>query len=92
MTEHSINSFRRFLLYRMEDECRVSGIGTVAEGVQFSSGRCVITWLTRTPSVAVYENISEVEIVHGHGGKTEVRWIDPQENDPDSDPALTTSA
>ncbi len=72
-------TFRRFILNRMEDECRVSGTGLVAEGVQFSSGKCVITWLTRTPSVAVYENISDVEAVHGHGGKTEITWVDPDE-------------
>ncbi len=80
MMEHNSKTFRRFLLYRIEDDCKVSGTGTVAEGVQFTSGRCVIFWLTDTPSVAVYHDIIDVEKVHGHGGKTIIRWIDTQDS------------
>ena len=76
MTEHDPRIFRRFVLNRKEDECRVSGTGLVAEGVQFSSGRCVIAWLTGTPSIDVYESVADVEKVHGHGGKTVIEWID----------------
>jgi hypothetical protein len=76
MKKKSPRPFRKFVLYRREDECHVSGTGTVAEGIQFSSGRCVIAWLTETPSVSLYERIEDVEAVHGHGGKTVVRWID----------------
>lgn len=76
MTAHNPQSFRKFILSRSEDECNVSGTGIVAEGVQFSSGRCVISWVTATPSVAIYETIGDVEIVHGHGGKTVIKWID----------------
>ncbi len=76
-TGHRQNSFRRFLLFRTEDECRVSGTGIVAEGIQFSSGQCVIDWLTETPSVGIYSNLSDLLAVHGHGGKTVVKWIDP---------------
>jgi hypothetical protein len=68
--------FRRFILSRHEDACGVSGTGLVAEGIEFSSGRCVICWLTLTPSIAVYENIADVEKVHGHGGKTVIKWLD----------------
>ncbi len=75
-TGHSRSSFRRFLLFRKEDECRVSGTGIEAEGVQFSSGQCVIDWLTETPSVGIYKNLSDVLAVHGHGGKTVVKWVD----------------
>jgi hypothetical protein len=76
MTEHDTRHFRRFILHRSEDECNVSGTGTVAEGIRFSSGRCVIAWLTSTPSIGIYENISDLEKVHGHKGKTVVKWID----------------
>ncbi len=79
MSQYQSKRFRRFILNRHEDECSVSGTGLVAEGVQFSSGRCVITWLTRTPSVGVYETIADVEAVHGHKGKTRVEWIDGEE-------------
>ncbi len=77
MILHDLNVLKRFVLFRNEDECRVSGTGLVAEGAQFSSGQCVITWLTSTPSIAIYQSISDVEAVHGHGGKTAVKWIDP---------------
>ncbi len=73
---HQREFFRRFVLYRHEDECHVSGTGLVAEGIQFSSGRCVIAWLTDTPSIDVYDSIADIEKVHGHGGKTVVKWVD----------------
>ncbi len=76
MTEHDLKHFRRFLLHRSEDACNVSGTGIVAEGIRFSSGRCVIVWLTVTPSVGIYESIDDVVTVHGHGGKTIVKWVD----------------
>ena len=48
----------------------------VAEGVVFSDGTCVLRWLTRTGSVAVYLNGADMEKVHGHDGKTRVVWDD----------------
>lgn len=69
---------RRFKLNRLEDETGVSGIGYVAEGVQFTDGTCVLRWLTRTSSVAVYLKVADVEEVHGHGGKTVLEWVDPE--------------
>ncbi len=68
--------FRKFFLNRTADVCGVSGTGNVAEGVQFSSGKCVIAWISETPSVEVYDNIDEVLRIHGHEGKTIVNWID----------------
>ena len=65
---------KRFHLHRSVDESGVSGIGLVAEGVCFSNGRCVISWLTRTSSIAVYDNIDDVETIHGHNGQTYVVW------------------
>lgn len=70
---------RRFVLDRKEDETGISGIGIVAEGVQFTSGRCALTWLTPYSSVAVYDSIEDVESVHGHKGKTVIVWIDEQD-------------
>ena len=67
---------KRFNLVRDEDESGVSGTGIVAQGVEFDSGRCALTWLTHLTSVAVYDNISTVEKVHGHGGKTRVEFLD----------------
>jgi hypothetical protein len=63
-----------FYLDRIEDEGGVSGVGRVAEGVEFSNGWCALCWLTKHKSVAFYENIGEVEAIHGHGGKTRIWW------------------
>ncbi len=68
--------FRRFILCREEDVSGVSGTGKVAEGIQFSSNKCVISWISATPSIEVYDSIDEIKRIHGHNGKTDVRWID----------------
>ena len=67
---------RRFELIRCEDESGVSGTGKVAEGVQFSSGKSVINWLSKIPSLEVYDHIDEVLEIHGHGDKSRLRWLD----------------
>lgn len=70
---------RTFMLHRTEDESGVSGIGLVAEGVEFTGGKCVLSWLTEHTSVAVYDDINILEAIHGHGGKTEIQWTDMDE-------------
>ena len=65
---------RVFELIRHEDETGISGIGVVAEGIEFSNGKCAIAWMTRFSSVAVYDSIRLVEAIHGHDGKTEISW------------------
>lgn len=67
---------RRFKLQRDEDVHGVSGTGDVAEGVVFSNGYAVMTWLTPLTSVAVYHSIDVLEQIHGHEGRTKVVWID----------------
>lgn len=69
---------RRFRLWRHEDVSGVSGVGVVAHGVQWPDGTVAVRWATPElpPSTAVWEGIEAVERVHGHGGKTEVEWID----------------
>ncbi len=64
----------RFLLVREEDETGVSGTGIVAEGVRFTNGQCVISWLTEYTSVAVYPNAEEIIKIHGHDGRTKISW------------------
>jgi hypothetical protein len=61
-----------FHLERDEDETGVSGIGYVAEGIIFSNGKVVLSWLTEATSLAVYENMRHLEAIHGHGGKTRI--------------------
>ncbi len=66
---------KRFQLRRLEDETGVSGIGVVAEGIQFSNGYCVICWLN-TGSTGNYNSMKIIELIHGHSGKTIIEWID----------------
>lgn len=69
---------KRFVLNRLEDESGISGTGIVAEGIQFSTKKCAIGWCSDSEvnSVATYDNIDHVEKIHGHDGKTVIRWID----------------
>ena len=66
---------RIFVLKRGIDESGGSGTGIVAEGVEFSNGKCALTWRTRVRSVAVYDNIKELEAIHGHGGNTRILFV-----------------
>jgi len=66
---------RLFLLVRDEDVSGVSGTGIVAEGVEFSDGTVAMRWLRRPFSVAFYGSIRDVVAVHGHGGRTQVKWL-----------------
>lgn len=64
---------KEFYLYRRNDESGVSGTGRAAHGVVLDDGRCVVVWLSETPSLNIYNSIGDVKSVHGHQGKTEVR-------------------
>lgn len=61
---------------RVEDVHGVSGVGVVAEGVQFTNGFAVLTWLTALTSVATYHSVDVLERIHGHEGRTIVVWDD----------------
>mgnify|MGYP007070612307 CR=1 FL=1 len=65
---------KKFYLYRKEDETGVSGTGIVAEGVIFHNGVCALCWRSDHPSVAIYQSIDEVKFIHGHHGKTVIRY------------------
>lgn len=72
---------RRFQLHRHEDVSGVSGTGVVAQGVEFDDGTVVVRWLLRPgagtrPTTVVHEDIANVEALHGHGGATDIVWID----------------
>lgn len=63
---------QRFWLERAEDVSGTSGTGRVAEGVVFSNGWCALHWLTKYTSVAFYQSVAELEVIHGHGGATTI--------------------
>ncbi len=65
---------RRFLLKRSKDVSGVSGTGIVAQGAQFADGICVMEWLTKISSIAIYKSADELIEIHGHEGSTEIVW------------------
>ncbi|WZB39601.1 hypothetical protein SEA_CURSIVE_115 [Streptomyces phage Cursive] len=67
---------RLFELHRDVDSSGVSGTGVVAQGVQFDSGQCAMTWLTSWNSVAVYPDLETLEAIHGHNGNTRVVFVE----------------
>lgn len=70
---------KRFYLNREVDESGVSGTGIVAVGVVFPSGQVVLHWVskrTSAKSLGIYEDMEDLEEVHGHKGATEVIWYD----------------
>ena len=67
---------RRFVLDRAEDISGSSGVGYVAEGVEFTNGTVAMRWRTDLASTAIYDTIGELEAIHGHDGATQIRWID----------------
>lgn len=69
---------RRFELHRSVDVTGVSGCGVVAEGVAFADGVVVLRWLGPWPTSVVFHDrgIESVQHVHGHGGATQIVWLD----------------
>lgn len=65
---------RVFTLERDVDETGISGVGTVAEGIEFSDGVVCLRWLSEWPSSVVHydRGMASVEAVHGHNGKTRI--------------------
>lgn len=70
-------SLRRFHFERLEDASGVSGTGKVAEGCLFiDTGEVVVHWLGSHGSINIYHSMSDVEYIHGHGGKTKLVFDD----------------
>lgn len=73
----SIRGIRRFVLRRLEDASGISGTGVVAEGAEFSSGWCALTWVAKAYQAYTWlPNIATAVAIHGHGGKTVVEYED----------------
>lgn len=68
---------RRFLLVRHFDPSGVSGTGIVAQGVEFADGAAALRWTGTHPSTATWSSVEHIRVIHGHSGRTVVRWIDP---------------
>jgi len=71
---------RRFHLVRNEDATGVSGTGVVARGLEFPNGYCLMQWIVPpAQSVAIYQNINDLILIHGHNGKTVVEYVGDDE-------------
>lgn len=68
------SSCRTFKLIRQEDETGISGEGIVAEGIEFTTGVCALSWLTAGNSVGIYPNVKQLVNIHGHNGRTIVKF------------------
>ena len=67
---------RRFVLERAEDLTGTSGTGVVAEGVVFSNGHVAYSWISPLATVTTCLSVDVVERLHGHEGRTTVRFLD----------------
>ena len=68
-------ALRVFHLMRDEDVSGVSGVGRVAVGVVFPSGKVVLEWLGLDMTFGIYDKLDHVERIHGHGGKTRIVFV-----------------
>lgn len=70
---------RRFELHRAADTSGVSGLGVVAEGVEFGDGRCEMRWLSPKPhGRGSHDSVQDILDIHGHDGATRLVWLDPE--------------
>lgn len=67
---------RAFELVRNEDVSGVSGVGVIADGIQFHSGLVILHWQPPYESTVVWPSLDLLLGAHGHSGKTVVRWLD----------------
>jgi hypothetical protein len=72
----TIDCPRLFVLQRIVDESGISGTGRVADGVLWTDGTVCMRWRTHTRSVSFYDSLNDVINIHGHNGKTQVKFLD----------------
>lgn len=79
---------RRFQLVRREDVSGMSGTGIVAEGIKFRDGKCAYRWLTAPGTTQIAESPHDIQHIHGHNGRTELRYLDDREHEPGEEKSL----
>jgi hypothetical protein len=74
------SNIRTFQVVRDEDVSGVSGVGVIAEGVLFSSGKVFVNWISMHKIVEMADSVAEWQAVHGHEGRTRIVWDDEAED------------
>ena len=64
-----------FVLEREDDESGISGIGIIVEGIIWSDGTVAYRWLSDVATTTIANSIEDVMILHGHDGKTKIRYL-----------------
>lgn len=75
MATAKASTARLFVLQRTEDVSGTSGVGIVAEGVEFSDGTCVLHWISQLHSIEICSNMHTMDAIHSHSGKTKVVFL-----------------
>ena len=72
-----LDAMKPFEMHRDVDESGVSGTGHVADGVEFDDGRVALRWRTNKDhnATTLFDSMSAVHSVHGHGGKTRIEYL-----------------
>ncbi|MFI0929605.1 hypothetical protein ACH4TP_37640 [Streptomyces sp. NPDC021012] len=65
---------RVFRLQRHTDISGVSGLGHIADGIQWPDGTVTIRWRGPRPSTVHWNSLDDALAIHGHNGATEAIW------------------
>jgi transcriptional regulator with XRE-family HTH domain len=80
--EHPDDLPRRFFLRRHVDVTGASGTGVVAHGVMWPDGTASVRWATERRSIVFWDGgFEDAEAVHGHGGATQLVFVDQPKGD-----------
>jgi hypothetical protein len=74
--EKEVPLTRKIALYRKEDVSGNSGCGYIATGLIFPSGFVIVEWLSVEKSMEFCHSVAQLEKLHSHDGRTEVRYLD----------------
>ncbi len=69
---------RRFILNRLQDPAGRTGVGHVADGVEFSGGPCVISWRAGGRQLEIYHTIDSLKKRYDPS-QVQIVWIDLDE-------------
>lgn len=64
-----------FVLEREDDETGISGTGIIVEGIIWSDGTVAYRWLSDVATTTIANRIQDVIFLHGHDGKTKIRYL-----------------